>query len=871
MRTTKPLRLGLLTRPYVHRTQSWLGVAQLMYFHLDRPDTLLSEIAMWKTAAEQLGANAAVDAGIPKVGAEVLLPGARAYPPVRPAETCPVRVQVGSIDKTLYVIGDRRWRDHVPTAPGAFDSMPISWERAFGGEGFAPNPRGLGFHERYVEGAALPNIEHPARMIRAFGDRPEPASFDALDLTSPERSAKAGTYDQRWLDTEYPGFAADIDWRYFSLASSDQRADTAFVPGAEIVLTNLHPSRAEVRSRVPSHVARCVVRRAGHDFEEVVMRPTTLWIFAETLEAILVHHGAVQIAEDDARDVEQIIIAADGQDAPRALSHFVHVMEQRTDRSLRAVGVALDDAPLLPPGHSGLSPDLDAELVRMTPSDKPRQRMWKRLGRDIEEIRTEFRDGGMDPAEYGPEALGPLPPKPSIRALAAQMEEDDLTARAGGVQAHVDAELAKAAAETRQFYEEEGADPTEHEEMMTRVGCGPPTIDADEEWEDLNETAREVDDAGQDSAYLFEIASLERFREQERAERDGYREAGHLQRAVPEPTDAEKLARRASFLRRLEAGEPMREVDFTWADLRGLDLRGRDLAGAWLESADLSGSDLEGASLRGAVLARARLSGTKLVRAQLERANLGRIECQRADLSGADLRAAILTSASFVESSLRGADLSDCETRELRLERCDLTGANLASLSLLRTVLAGSTLDGARLDEARLMELSLAGCSLRGASISSAILYAVDGDRADFTGARLVRTTVVHGSSLRGAIFAGADLSCALLRGVPMKGVDLRGAQAREADFSEADLSEARLDGAHARNASFVRTDLRSARLWGADLKEALLTKADLRGADLRETSLYGADMALIRADTSTAVHGSYQIGVRARPYRRDA
>lgn len=53
-----------------------------------------------------------------------------------------------SIDKTV-VIGDRTWKKHwvisaAPSVPEKFASMPITYERAFGGPGDSRNPVGCG-------------------------------------------------------------------------------------------------------------------------------------------------------------------------------------------------------------------------------------------------------------------------------------------------------------------------------------------------------------------------------------------------------------------------------------------------------------------------------------------------------------------------------------------------------------------------------------------------------------------------------------------------------------------------------------------------------------------------------------------------------
>ena len=91
------------------------------------------------------------------------------------------RVRVGPLDKTVRVIGDRRWDAHgVASAPAPFTEMPLRYTHAFGGAGFPLNPYGKGFSDDAtapLEGRALPNLEDPAMPIGAWSDSPVPAAW----------------------------------------------------------------------------------------------------------------------------------------------------------------------------------------------------------------------------------------------------------------------------------------------------------------------------------------------------------------------------------------------------------------------------------------------------------------------------------------------------------------------------------------------------------------------------------------------------------------------------------------------------------------------------------------------------------------------
>ena len=148
----------------------------------------------------------------PKQRGEVLVNGFCFTANAVPRTGASVRLAIGSVDKTLYVIGDRVFRvDGTASDPTPFTKMPIGYERAFGGPGFPDNPVGVGATPRREGGAdvhRLPNVEDPQRLIKQRGDQPPPAGFGPYERTWPKRWSKIGTYDMRWLKTEAPGARA---------------------------------------------------------------------------------------------------------------------------------------------------------------------------------------------------------------------------------------------------------------------------------------------------------------------------------------------------------------------------------------------------------------------------------------------------------------------------------------------------------------------------------------------------------------------------------------------------------------------------------------------------------------------------------------
>lgn len=140
---------------------------------------------------------------------EVILVGSAQALHEQPVAALTVGLTVGSVSKTMAVFGDRWWTaDGQMTQPRPFTSMPLTWDRAFGGscdvwlddstvvEARDPmNFLGRGFDGSYAAarladamGAApgyprveyewrLPNVERSEALIRTPRDRPDPVCW----------------------------------------------------------------------------------------------------------------------------------------------------------------------------------------------------------------------------------------------------------------------------------------------------------------------------------------------------------------------------------------------------------------------------------------------------------------------------------------------------------------------------------------------------------------------------------------------------------------------------------------------------------------------------------------------------------------------
>ena len=89
------------------------------------------------------------------------------------------------------------------------------------------NPVGVGFHHAPSADPAVqtqaPNITYPDEPYLSPSDRPKPAGFGAVGRGWQPRLGFAGTYDQAWIDTQWPLPPKDFDPRHNLSAPADQQ------------------------------------------------------------------------------------------------------------------------------------------------------------------------------------------------------------------------------------------------------------------------------------------------------------------------------------------------------------------------------------------------------------------------------------------------------------------------------------------------------------------------------------------------------------------------------------------------------------------------------------------------------------------------
>ena len=581
------------------------------------------------------------------------------------ASVATARLSVGEVDRRVVAMGPRRWDRGVLTAPEPFERVAMRHEHAVGGAEVDANPVGTG-----ADGTPPPGLEDPDRLMRAPSDRPAPA---CLAPVSPSWKARqgGGTYDQRWMDRQWPDVPTDFDRRAFQVAPPDQRC--ASLRGDEAyVLSSMRPGGEDWRGSLPGVRPLCFAWRQGES-EPVGLKLDTVVFDAEAGRVTLVWRGAFAAA-----GVERLWLTVGGIDA----------------------------APSLPRAWGVLAVGRDARFSAPAPEVEPTLGAVRRQLAIVERRQQGLVRGGGGPA------AAPSPPSPPSRdevrgwaasndlagrdLTGADLRDLDLTGKSlagctlagaclngskldgvdlkGAVLSKVSAVDSKwdhAVLSTVDAAEADLRGASLAGAKLDGANLSGAKLDGadlrkvDLAGADLTRASlcdARLDDAALDRADLSR-ATLDRatFRRATVTEAKLYEVLGEGVVFDEAMLDGARLE--GASLPKLSA----REMQATGSMWERAALTGAEMPLAVLAEASFNGALLEGANLARADVQCARLRAAKLAGAKLLAANLMHADMEGADLSGADLRGA----------NLYGAEMRDAVTSGCKLELANVVGTKL--------------------------------------------------------------------------------------------------------------------------------------------------------------------------------------------------
>lgn len=213
------------------------------------------------------------DAQFDRDGCDIVLFGSARSASGEPIASVDVGVRVGDFAHAVRVFGDRTWvRDAsgklAPSPPTPFTEMPLDLEHAFGGTSdfdeldvpFPDNPRGKGFvwEEAQAEGTALPNIEHPAKLVQSWDDRPEPVGVGLTRKNFGPRLRRAAIVNEK-------GQLLEVRDSIHNVAFPDMVAPTV-APGAPVRVVGM--SAAPLEFALPVAPLSATTRVGAVEYED---------------------------------------------------------------------------------------------------------------------------------------------------------------------------------------------------------------------------------------------------------------------------------------------------------------------------------------------------------------------------------------------------------------------------------------------------------------------------------------------------------------------------------------------------------------------------------------------------------------------------
>ena len=261
-----------------------------------------------------------------KAATDVVLVG-HAHAAHAGAEYVDVEFRVGPVGKWVRAWGDRfaSGRQGKPTPPAAFEVIPLTYERAFGGwdttadnpdhHGYEPrNPVGVGFRTKkgtVTEGDPWPNLEDPYDPIRALGPEGKPAGFGFVSPDWQPRASLAGTYDEQWAQQRSPLLPLDFDRRFFN-AASEGMVVSGYLLGNEAVVVRGATPDGYWGFYLPGIAApKAHVRMKMGDDRLMETRLDTVLVDADERQVVLLWRNFTPLFEGPL-DVQAIAVTCEG-------------------------------------------------------------------------------------------------------------------------------------------------------------------------------------------------------------------------------------------------------------------------------------------------------------------------------------------------------------------------------------------------------------------------------------------------------------------------------------------------------------------------------------------------------------------------------
>ena len=674
-----------------------------------------------------------------------------------PTPMSTVKISVGSLSQVIRVTGDRVWKigalTSVLSEAETFTTMPLRWDKAFGGPGYKANPSGKGYRPvKGPEGQRIrqaPNLEYPGDYMKSVSSRPKPACYAPIPISWSERATKAGSYNAKWVKQRWPAYANDMDWTFFNAAPAVMQVKDYFRGDEPLAFENMHPEHSMYRTYLPSMKARCFIhdrlKSDSDQLREVPMNLDTLWVDMDTEQLVLVWRGVVSIVDEYFDELTHIMAFLERIEAPTSAANSKLRFSQLITAYEEGDEIDDDFADDFLDVPASSEEQMD-EQVRLHEKQIHQQQLLA--------LHQQMIEAGIEPDN---------PPE-----LTAQQELD-------------------AKAILKKLREKQAQDIGIPIDLLLD---NDDSNDLDNQFESQEKFTREK-----------VILAVKNGQSLAEADLSGL-DLSHAELAGGEFSGA------------IFTNSLLNNSNLSNCTLIGADIAGVNLTNTNLNSSNLCEADFTDAVMTDALLTGAQLTGAIFERATLERVRADAVEGEggsfvgadlsesifaRAQLAGADFTGAKLTFAIFADANLVGATFERCNAQNVCFERAnlkelraagpgDFTNAKCSESAAMGSIWTENSMSCVDFRYSQLSQSDFSRSSLKNADFSAAIMRESRFVKADLTNVKFIRTDMFE-STLEKANLTNVDAGGASMYGSEFLDACIDGLHAPEADLTKTKLA----------------------------------------------------------------------------------
>lgn len=800
MKIHKPDACLLLQNYHVLAKQPMLLIS--LGFVVDRDGSLLDEQKAWPWLLEQFKGQP-FDLGFKKQHGTFAVMG-MAYARGK-THALLVTAQLGKVDKSLYVFGDRYWEQGLTgwriSQPQPFTSMPVDASYAFGGPQNPSNPVGKGDVMRgkavYV-GAPLPNLELPEALIHSPYDQPPAAHLGLLPLTALEKQKWLGAVDRQWQQHDFPWLPLDTHARWFDEVPEDQTQEQYWVGNEVWSVTGMHPEKERVQLALPELYPHLLLNTHQVDEpKEVDLVLDTVWLAPNDERSVLWYRAAVPVLREDGADIKQLAVFAEQTKQSPDYLHaaWLHVNQQHPDDAAsNELHVKEEVSSETKAGILAFTQNLkDDVMTDMAAAHEQMNQQLLEVGLEDLQLESPFnQEAGVN---------HPTEPQWSAEQFKADIRQD----------------IQQSLAEGQKLMDEQ------LELVAQELGIGEelkiPDVTLPQEIDEFAEAEQFLAQLPFEEQKKEAMADFEVFKQQLQ-QMDQRFDALPVPVAAPEP----KVVMSARDLQeQLKKGESLVGQELKGLTLTNECLDGADLSGTYWQACCFIGVSLREANLSQALFEKCEFKECDLQHSVWRGADIKQSYFQQVDWQFAEMSQSVFTESKLEQvqwdqSTLSGGVFEQCEIKAVSFEH-----ATLVKTSFLQTLVRGGQFRYANLTDLRVDQQ----CDLSYSQFGQAILE----------GASWQESTLQH------VCFSQAKLQRSFFRNCDLSHSQAVLMQAQQATFIECDLTYSSWQGANLMESSFAHMSLNAVNwdginAYGLEARTVKVVELSLLGALLTRSSL---------------------------------